>query len=127
MSDQAPIEEAAQVSILLEQEIQKKMALAVADFLFSDNDFLSSGLITYILAGEMRAASMEVRRQLGYELARDHHFQSALRSMFVGALHENRATIEAIVRDTIERDKMGHPTQGTFNSSHSGPYVKLKP
>ena len=105
MSD-VPVDEAANVAILLDAEIRKKIALGIVDVLLGDTSFVNMSAKQNIELGHYKSAALEIRRQFVNELFRDPTFQANLNYVVRSAFMENRSLIEMVVRDELKSARM---------------------
>ena len=105
MSD-VPVDEAANLAIMLDTEVRKKIALGLVDVLLGDSSYTAMAVRQHIELGHPQAASVEIRRHFINELFRDSAFQTNLNYVIRNALMENRSLIEMVVRDEMQRGKV---------------------
>lgn len=104
--DDVPVDEAANVAILLDAEIRKKIALGIVDVLLGDTSFVNMSAKQNIELGHYNAAALEIRRQFVNELFRDPTFQANMNYVVRSAFMENRSLIAMVVREEMERGKV---------------------
>lgn len=116
MSDEATLDEAANTALLLEQHIQKKMAHAVNDFLFSDSISGHRTLDTAIEAENMPFAAMTARQELALQIVHSSSFRNNLEYMVKNVVREEMTELRRMVREEFARGII----HNTHNANRTG-------
>lgn len=103
MSDEATMDEAANTALLLEQHIQKKMAHAVNDFLFSDSISGHKMLSLAIEGDNLPLAALKARDELALQIVHSSVFQNNLNYLTKTAVREEIGTVRRMVREEFAR------------------------
>lgn len=103
MSDEVSMDEAANTAILLEQYIQKKMAHAVNDFLFSDSISGHKMLSSAIEGGNLPLAAIKARDELALQIVHSSVFKNNVNYLVKTAVREELGTVRRMMREEFAR------------------------
>ena len=115
MSEEVSMDEAANTALLLEQHIQKKMAHAVNDFLFSDHKPSHQMFDTIIERENLHFASPEVRAELTRHIVHSEVFRNNLEYMVKNVVREEMTELRQMVREEFARGMLSN----TFTSNRT--------
>jgi hypothetical protein len=116
MSDEATIDEAANTALLLEQHIQKKMAHAVNDFLFSDSIAGHRMLDAAIEGDNLAFAAHKAREELALQIVHSSAFQNNLNYLVKNVVREEMTELRQMVREEFARGII----HNTHNANRTG-------
>lgn len=116
VSEEVSIAEAANTSLLLEQYIQKKMAIAINDFLFSDTVSGHRSLSRAIELGNMQFAATKAREELALQIIHCAVFRNNLNYLVKNIVRDEMSELRRMVREEIAHVTM----QAGKNSNPAG-------
>lgn len=106
MSEDVSMDEAANTALLLEQHIQKKMAHAVNDFLFSDAIAGHKMLSSAIEGENLPLAAIKAREALALQIVHSPVFQNNLNYLVKTVVREEMTELRRMVREEFTRGIM---------------------
>lgn len=119
MSEEVSMDEAANTALLLEQHIQKKMAHAIKDFLFSDTigSHRSHRMLdTAIESDNLAFAAHKAREELALQIVHSSAFQNNLNYLVKNVVREEMTELRRMVREEFARGII----HNTYNSNRTG-------
>lgn len=116
MSDEVSMDEAANTALLLEQHIQKKMAHAVNDFLFSDSISGHKMLSSAIEGDNLPLAAIMARDELALHIVRSSVFKNNVNYLVKTAVREEMTELRRMVREEFARGII----HNTHNANRTG-------
>lgn len=116
MSDEVTMDEAANTALLLEQHIHKKMATALAEFMFSDSIGSQKTILGAIDAENMPFAARVVREQLIFQIVHSEQFKNNLSYMIKDVVRNEMTELRQMVREEFARGIV----HNTHNSNRTG-------
>lgn len=116
MSDEVSMDEAVNTALLLEQHMQKKMATAIAEFLFADYPMIRSTVQKAIDGENMPFASMTTVNELSLQIVHSSAFQNNLNYLVKNVIREEMTELRQMVRDEFSRGIV----HNTYNANRTG-------
>ena len=116
MSDEATIDEAANTALLLEQHIQSKLVMALADFMFGDTIGSKTSVHRAVESGNMPFAATVVREQLTFQMVHSEVFKNNMTYMVKNIIREEMSDLRSIVREEFARGII----HNTHNANRTG-------
>ncbi len=116
MSDEVSMNEAVNTALLLEQHMQKKMATAIAEFLFADYPGIRSSVENAIDGGNMPFASMTTVKELTLQVVHSSAFQNNLSYLVKNIVREEMTELRQMVREEFARGIV----HNTHNANRTG-------
>lgn len=110
------MDEAANTALLLEQHIQKKMATALAEFLFADYTGIQYSVQKAIDGENMPVAARTTRQELTLQIVHSSAFQNNLSYLVKNVIREEMTDLRRMVREEFARGIM----HNTHNANRTG-------
>lgn len=116
MSEEVSMDEAANTALLLEQHIQEKMALALADFMFGDSIGSKGSVHSAVASGNMPFTATVVRKELIFQIVHSETFKNNVAYLVKSVVRDEMEGLRRMVREEFARGII----HNTYNSNRTG-------